>query len=210
MNKDQITFGVIGLVLGIILTIIIAPYSGIGKWHKGSKMMNNGNTNTSKNSQGVIGMDAHFIEQMIPHHEDAILMADLALEKSTHEEIKQLAKDIKRTQSEEITQMKNWYKAWYGKDVPATGHNHEGMTGMMHGGTMGDSSDIEKLKTATDFDKEFINEMIPHHQMAVMMAGMLAGSTDRPEMKKLAKDISEAQTKEIGEMRGWFNSWYTN
>ena len=50
--------------------------------------------------------------------------------------------------------------------------------------------------------------MIPHHQMAVMMANMLASSTNRPEMKKLAQDIIIAQTKEINQMREWYKAWY--
>ena len=104
--------------------------------------------------------------------------------------------------------MKSWYKTWYGKDVPATAHNITGMGGMMHGGIMGNSSDIEKLKSSNDFDKEFINEMIPHHQMAVMMAQMLQSTTQRQEMKQLASNIISAQTKEINNMRGWYEAWY--
>lgn len=62
-------------------------------------------------------------------------------------------------------------------------------------------------KTGDDFDKAFLSDMIPHHQMAVMMANMLKNGTDRPEMKKLAEDIITAQTKEIDQMREWLKSW---
>ena len=49
--------------------------------------------------------------------------------------------------------------------------------------------------------------MIPHHQMAVMMASMLEDGTTRSEMKKLADDIITAQTDEIDQMRGWLKEW---
>ena len=187
--------GVIGVLIGVILTPVFAP-----TW---SGMMGYGNS-----MMGSI--DSHFIEQMIPHHDDAITMAEIALEKAKHQEIKQLAQDIQRTQSEEIDQMRSWYKNWYGKDVPDvfSGTGHGMGSGMMHMGMMGDATDIEKLKTASDFDKAFIEEMIPHHQMAVMMAQMLEGTTNRPEMKQLAKNIIDAQTREINSMRNWYRQWY--
>ncbi len=146
-------------------------------------------------------IDAHFIEQMIPHHEDAIAMANIALTRAEHPEIRILAREIIKAQSDEIGQMKRWYKAWFGDGM---GH---GM-GMMRGAMMGGMTDIATLKSAKPFDKEFIGQMIPHHQMAVMMAQMLARSTSRPEMKQLAENIISAQTKEINQMREWHRIWY--
>jgi len=77
----------------------------------------------------------------------------------------------------------------------------------MQGGMMGDETDLEKLRNVSNFDKEFIGEMIPHHQMAVMMANMLTQGTKREEMKTLAQNIIEAQTKEINDMRMWYKTW---
>jgi len=77
----------------------------------------------------------------------------------------------------------------------------------IHMGMMGDETDMTRLEQAEDFDKVFIEEMIPHHQMAVMMATMLERGTNRLEMKQLAKDIKEAQTKEINQMREWYKNW---
>ena len=103
--------------------------------------------------------------------------------------------------------MRIWYKKWYGQDVPVTSAGMMGH-GNMHGGMMSGDSDFGNLETSTDFDRDFIREMIPHHQMAVMMASMLIGSTERPEMKKLGQDIIKAQTQEIEQMRGWYSQWY--
>jgi uncharacterized protein (DUF305 family) len=68
-------------------------------------------------------------------------------------------------------------------------------------------SDLDHLKNATDFDQVFIEEMIPHHQMALMMASMLKNGTNRPEMKQLADSIITAQSSEIDQMRKWHQDW---
>jgi uncharacterized protein (DUF305 family) len=75
-----------------------------------------------------------------------------------------------------------------------------GMMGMMN-------ADLEALKNAPDFDKAFIEQMIPHHKMAVMMAGMILDS-DRPELRELAKSIVPTQSDEIEQMRQWQQTWY--
>lgn len=195
MKTEILVPGAVGVMIGIVLTLVFTSMSG-------------GVVNDHISMMGSI--DSMFIEQMIPHHEDAIVMADLALEKAKHDEIKELATDIKRTQSEEIEQMKTWYKDWFGDDVPnvSSGMGHDMGAGMMNMGMMGDSTDIDKLETAADFDKAFIEDMIPHHQMAVMMAQMLQETTNRPEMEQLAKNIINAQTLEIDAMREWYRQWY--
>lgn len=59
--------------------------------------------------------DLRFIEAMIPHHEGAVVMAQEAATKSTHPEIKQLAKDIISSQQAEIKEMQGWLQTWYKK-----------------------------------------------------------------------------------------------
>jgi uncharacterized protein (DUF305 family) len=62
-------------------------------------------------------VDKQFIAMMVPHHEQAIQMADLALTRAKKPEIKQLAQTIKQDQTREIQQMRTWYKSWYGTEV---------------------------------------------------------------------------------------------
>lgn len=204
MNKE-IKYGLVGLLIGGFVVWGIMTMSG----NTPTSGMMGVNTKNSINNSNIL--DAHFIEQMIPHHEDAITMAKLAQTKAQHPEIKQLAENIIDSQSKEISQMKSWYEVWFDKKVPS-GTQVMGEHGMMggngmHMGMMGNQSDMTRLEKEADFDKAFIEEMIPHHQMAVMMANMLLRSTDRPEMKKLAQDIITAQTKEINEMRQWYQTW---
>jgi len=199
------------LLTGILIGGIVV---GIFMYSNPSLIKNNSSMMFTRNSsiQHSDIMDAHFIEQMIPHHEDAITMSKVALEKSTRPEVNELAQNILDSQSKEIDQMNQWYKDWFGRDLP-TGNvemQHHGMTSStssMHMGMLGNSSDKSNLENAEDFDREFVREMIPHHQMAVMMASMLKNGTDRPEMKKLADDIIAAQTIEIEMMRKWLNTW---
>lgn len=196
----------IGVVAGIIVGLIIAPSLSSDSRYEKVGIMN-------KQNGGMVGnIDEHFIEQMIPHHDDAIVMANIALAKAEHQEIKALSQDIITSQSAEITKMNEWYKLWFNKDVPDVagnmmGHNMHGGNDMMGMGMMGNETDTEAFKNAKPFDKEFIKQMIPHHQMAVMMAQMLLKSTTKPEMKKLAEDIIFAQTKEINQMREWYKAW---
>jgi uncharacterized protein (DUF305 family) len=164
--------------------------------------------------------DRHFIEMMIPHHEGAVKMADLALKRSKRPEIRQLAESIKSDQTREIAQMKSWYKQWYGTEVPSamTMMNQGDMKkpmgmpmtkpmGMPLGMQNMMTGDLKALESAPDFDKAFIKEMIPHHKMALMMSSMIIDS-DRPEMRTLSTAIVQAQSTEIEQMRQWYKTWY--
>ena len=207
MKNQPLLYGIIGLLAGSLLTVLFVTNTvntnnygmmqmmGIRQGTNGSPMANN--------------LDQHFIEQMIPHHEGAIEMAKLAQERSKRLEILTLAKAIIQSQSQEITQMQTWYKNWYGTEVPVNSTVGMGMgRGMMHGGMMGgQTSDIESLKNAANFDEAFLQEMIPHHQMAVMMAQMLLSGSNRPEMKQLGQDIIDAQEAEIEQMRSLLVEW---
>jgi uncharacterized protein (DUF305 family) len=60
-----------------------------------------------------------------------------------------------------------------------------------------------------DMDRHFIEQMIPHHQMAVMMASLMLRGTERVEIKKLAQDIITSQNSEITQMREWYRQLYS-
>jgi len=167
----------------------------------------------AQHSMGMQWTAQSFIEMMIPHHQDAVEMAEMALQKAEHPELKELARNIIRDQDREIKQMETWYQQWFGKRVPPI--STQGMMRMHQGHEMmgmGDgmmAMDLKALETATNFDQEFIRQMIPHHQMAVMMASNLKTNNNRPEMDKLADDIIRSQSAEIKQMKQWYQSWYS-
>ena len=196
--KSQMKYGLIGLFIG-----------GVAVWLYMSANLNSNTQNAARNSDRI---DAHFIEQMIPHHEDAITMAKVAQTKAQRPEVKQLAQNIIDSQGKEINQMNSWYKNWFGRVLPTGSEvmNQHGMMGNssgLHMGVSGDASDMTKLEQAADFDTAFVEHMISHHQMAVMMASMLKDGTERSEMKQLADEIVSAQTNEIDQMRSWLKEW---
>jgi len=190
-NKGILISSIIFIAIGILGIISLSLFSGVFTQRSfcgsGTSMMGD--------------LDRQFIEEMIPHHEDAVLMAELALTKSDNEEIIKLAENIKREQSREIDEMRSWYKLWYGTDIPES-------AGGMSQGMMGGGADLESLEDAELFDKEFIEQMIPHHQMALMMVPMMLQGTEHEEMKKLAEDIVRTQTEEINQMNAWYSEWY--
>lgn len=188
------------LVVGIVIVALIAVLALFSIYWIYFPMMGGQNGQTG---QGMMGdMDRHFIEQMVPHHQDAVDMAEIALVKAEHPEIKELAENITSSQSREITEMRQWYKEWYGTNVPANSSIMGSNNGMMN------TTDLNKLENAKPFDKEFIEQMVPHHQMAIMMAQMALNNSDRPEIRNLASSIIKTQSAEINEMRQWYKEWY--
>jgi uncharacterized protein (DUF305 family) len=236
MNNGFLIYGLIGLLASGLMGPLNSAQAQPQRPSQGSERPPNPSGRRMMGTQ----MSQHFIEMMIPHHEGAIAMADLALNSAKRPEIKQLAEAIKKDQTREIQQMRTWYKQWYGKEVPASADlgmmgSGQGMmgsnrqpgqgpgpgtmgsgqgtqgNGMMNAerrrDMMGVNMDLEALKSAPDFDREFIRQMIPHHQMAVMMARMVLNS-DRPEIRNLAESIIKSQTAEIAQMRQWYQVWY--
>ena len=69
------------------------------------------------------------------------------------------------------------------------------------------TNSLEDLENAEDFDREFIRAMIPHHEMAIMMAQMVLNTANKPEIRALAENVIAAQTTEINQMRQWNEAW---
>ena len=175
------------------------------------------------NGPGRVGMgyaDQHFIVLMIPHHDGAIAMADLALSRARRPEIKALAMNIKTSQTRENAQMRTWYKEWFGQEVPtwpaAVGWGWQGGMGVSTGMGMGPGmgmgmhrgTNLNALITAKDFDRAFIEQMVPHHQMGVMMASMAQAHSQHPQLLQLQQAMVRVQSEEIRTMEQWYRTWY--
>ncbi|RZU18453.1 uncharacterized protein (DUF305 family) [Kribbella rubisoli] len=141
--------------------------------------------------------DATFAMQMIPHHQQAVEMSDLALRKATTAAVKNLATAIKAAQDPEIKQLSGWLTAW-GKPVPTPGeHSGHAMAGMM---STEDMSDLSEASGAM-FDRMWTRMMIEHHQGAVAMATTEQTAGKDPAAIALAKKIQTTQTTEIATMK---------
>jgi uncharacterized protein (DUF305 family) len=160
---------------------------------------------------GLRSADAHFIVMMIPHHEGAIAMSELALTRARRPEIKALAQRIIASQSREISQMRQWYRQWFGTDAPSWGSGAGQGMGMGMGmgwGMAGMGTSLQALKNAPDFDRAFIEQMIPHHRMGVMMASHAQWNTQHPELRQLEAAMVRVQSQEIEQMAQWYQKWY--
>ncbi|MEO5930475.1 MAG: DUF305 domain-containing protein [Candidatus Kapaibacterium sp.] len=155
---------------------------------------------------GDSSYEYRFIDEMIPHHEGAVMMAKDALAKANRPELKKLAESIIASQQKEIDQMKQWKKSWYGDKVPAGTGAASGMMGKMS--SMNEMMVKHLGQKDSNYEDRFIDEMIPHHEGGVAMAKDALVKAHRPELKKLAQDIITGQEKEIAQMKEWRRQWY--
>lgn len=143
--------------------------------------------------------DVAFATGMIPHHAQAVTMAEMAASKATNAEVKTLAATIKAAQAPEITQMSGWLTGW-GQPVPDT---TTAMGGMDMGDGMMTDAEMSQLGKATGsaFDRMWLQMMIKHHQGAVAMATTELKSGSNADAKKLAQAIITSQQAEITQMQ---------
>ncbi|GGY35654.1 lipoprotein [Streptomyces djakartensis] len=151
--------------------------------------------------------DVMFAQMMIPHHEQALEMSELADGRASDAEVKALVADIEKAQDPEIRTMRSWLKAW-GKPESA----EEGMPGMDHGSGgvdhgagmsgMMSEGDMKKLQAAkgTEFDRMFAEMMIDHHEGAITMAEGEQKNGRNATAKKLAADVVKTQSAEVAKL----------
>lgn len=158
--------------------------------------------------------DRHFIDMMVPHHQVAVMMAELALERATHPELREFAKAVIRDQTGEIAEMRRDRKAWYGSErTPDPSDMPMIMEGMQMGSNMPMDmrGDLEVLRRdPREFDLAFLDAMIPHHGSAVEGSQHAVTQAVHPETVDLADRIIRAQEREIDQMRRWRGQWYPN
>lgn len=146
--------------------------------------------------------DERFIDAMVPHHQGAVEMAEVALNNAEHEEIRALAEDIAGAQEAEIEELKELKQREFGTSEVPMEMNPEEMRGM------GMTADPQELAQKEPFDKAFIDAMIPHHESAIEMARVAQEESDIPEIQGLSRNIIEAQQREISQMQEWREEWY--
>jgi uncharacterized protein (DUF305 family) len=155
--------------------------------------------------------DLQFIDMMVPHHQLAIDMARIALQHAQHGQVLGLARDIIAAQDDEIRRMLIWRAELAGSSPTPATSGMNGMNGMSGPGQPpmpGMNVDLKALAASPDFDRAFIQAMIPHHQSAIAMSRAATPNLKRPEIRDLAHDIITTQQVEIDRMEGWLKEWY--
>lgn len=146
--------------------------------------------------------DAQFLDQMIVHHQGAIMSTQAVIADSSRPELHALARDIITSQRAQLKQMKTWRAQWYpalaptfamGGGMMSNSMMGNGATGMM-GGSMTGRPGTERM---------YLQMMIAHHQLAVDMAEQARTQATHLGLRDLAATIATEQADQITQMRGY-------
>jgi uncharacterized protein (DUF305 family) len=188
------------LVAGALLLAGCADDASDAAGH-GSMMSSSASASSSSSTAADHNdADVTFASGMIPHHESAIAMAQMAADRAADPRVEDLAARIEAAQAPEIETMSGWLADW---GAAASGSaTDDGMGGMDHGGM--DDGDMGGMDTGalagmsgTEFDRMFLTMMIEHHRSAVQMAETEAADGQNPDAIALAESIRDSQTAEI-------------
>ncbi|WP_106180663.1 DUF305 domain-containing protein [Prauserella shujinwangii] len=146
--------------------------------------------------------DVEFAQRMIPHHEQAIEMAELVGARTGNARIRDLAADIERAQGPEIERLTTWLSEWGASTGGGQGGHgehdadHAGMPGMMSSG------DLSGLSAASgpEFDRMWLRMMVRHHEGAIEMAREQLDHGEHEGARQLAQAVIDAQQREIDTM----------
>lgn len=155
--------------------------------------------------------DVLFLQNMIPHHAQAVEMAALVTDRTNRKELLDVAGRIDASQADEIKFMEQWLKdrgepTMAPKAAHGTTHDNHLMEGMATPEQMTALANAE----STDFDRMFLELMIAHHEGAVKMVETLTdqpGSAYDPVLFEFANDIKNDQTDEIERMNAVLTSF---
>ena len=210
----------LALLLAVAFPLAACGGAGSGQQGGGSAGGGHGQMNHGQMGHGSMGMgskgmakqmvmengkysDEAFIDAMVPHHQGAIAMAEVALKNAEHEEIKELSRNIVSTQQSEIEELKSIKKEEFGTSNVPMEMSPQQMRGV------GMMMDPQQLSNREPFDKAFIDAMIPHHQSAIYMAQVAQEESKIPAIKELVENIVDAQKLEIEQMKQWRKQWYS-
>lgn len=142
--------------------------------------------------------DVTFAKDMVPHHEEAVMMSDMALAQAGDPRVKALATRIKAAQGPEIATMTGWLTSWGEKPTDMGSMDMPGgpMNGMMS------DTDMKALGAASgaEFDRLYLQGMTAHHRGAVGMAKVEVDKGRFGPARALAREIITGQEKELAEM----------
>ena len=137
-----------------------------------------------------------YLAGMIPHHGEAIAAAKVLAKSTERQEMRDFAAAIVATQTAEVRRMASWLSEWYPGRDPSV--DYEPMMRNLDG-LSGDA-----------LDRAFLEDMVPHHMMAVMMSQQLLWRrlAEHDPLVPFAKGIRDTQHQEIGTMSGWLAQWF--
>lgn len=182
------------LVAALVVALIVFA-AGCGGDDSGDRAAT---TSSARATGPGNGTDLAFVTDMIPHHEGALAMAQIAAERAESDFVRELAATIDLTQTQEIAVLRELEAALRREGVEPESLSHAMDMGMGTG----------DLKTAEPFDRTFVDMMIPHHRDAILMAREVLKKGENAEVRQLAMTIIEEQSVEIKEMNSFREDTY--
>ena len=158
--------------------------------------MDHGSDGHTASAAGATAADVMFVAMMIPHHEQAVEMAEIVLAKDDVDpRVVAIAERVQAAQGPEIERMQGWLEGW-GVDPESAG-------GMDHGGGMMTADDMTALEGAdgATASRLFLEQMVVHHEGAVEMAQTALEDAADVDVRALAQQVIDDQTAEIAEMQ---------
>jgi uncharacterized protein (DUF305 family) len=148
--------------------------------------------------------DLEYVSGMIAHHQQAVEMSDLLLEKDdVAPDVVALAEDIREAQQPEIDQMETWMESWgHAPDE----HGSHGDPSDAHQGMMS-HQDLEDLESANGEEaaRLYLEQMIAHHEGAVSMAEEHLGEGEHSGAHELSEEVIADQSAEVEQMEEMLN-----
>ncbi len=190
-RKTGVLLGVIVLLAAAVVSLSINRSDSNGMGNSSGHM---GHGSSSSSNANYTGADIMFLQMMIPHHQQAIDISNLAMKASQDTELIELAKIIARDQAAEIKQMKAWLKdAGASEDM---GHAMHDMGGMLN------DDELAALSAATgkEFDILWLKGMTEHHDGAIHMTQMIEDARNA-EIKAFGTKVIKDQSKQIDQMK---------
>lgn len=148
-------------------------------------------------TQPAVNFEVRFMTGMIDHHQMAIEMASMCLEKAIHPELSSMCEQIIAAQSAEIQEMQAWLQNWYGISYsptmkPGDQQMHDRMASL----------------SAAEFEIAFMEMMTKHHEKAIKEARQCLDKAWHTELRQLCESIIAAQSAEIAQLETWLCEWY--
>ena len=199
INLDKKTGILLSIIFALLISVVFIAYGGMRESDSDNDHMGMMNGHGHNSTSQMVGSDKMFLQMMIPHHEQAVEMSDLALSTSKNAEVLKLAKQIKGAQAPEIINMRGWLADAGLSEDPG----HSMGNGM---GAMLSDSELSALKGSKGkaFDRLFLTGMIAHHEGAIHMVMMIENSPNS-EIKNLGQAIIKSQSAEIDLMKELLN-----
>ena len=186
-------------IFSVVIVVLVAVIAFMAISHNDSTGISDmehssmGDEASAVNSR-LEGSDVMFLQMMIPHHQQAIDISNLALKSSQDKELLALAQTIIDEQSAEILHMEAWLRD--GGASMDMGHSMDGMGGMLS------EVELSQLLAAMgkNFDRLWLKGMIGHHDGAVHMTTMIRDARN-PVIKAFGEDVVKVQTAQIEQMK---------